>query len=37
MEGASVFYNTYLIRFGRGLNTFEQAVENSRVLLEAAV
>ena len=36
MEGAGVLYNTYWIRFGRGLNTFEQAVENSRVLFEAA-
>ena len=36
MEGAGVLYNTYWIRFGRGRNTFEQAVENSRVLFEAA-
>ena len=37
MRGAGVLYNTYWIRFGRGLTTFEQAVENSRVLFEAAV
>ncbi len=36
MEGVGVLYNTYWIRFGRGRNTFEQAVENSRVLFEAA-
>ena len=36
MEGAGVLYNTYWIRFGRGQNTFEQAVENSGVLFEAA-
>ena len=36
MEGAGVLYNTYWIRFGRGQHTFEQAVENSRVLFEAA-
>ena len=37
MEGAGLLYNTYWIRFGRGRNTFDQAVENSRVLLDAAV
>lgn len=36
MAGAGVLYNTYWIRFGRGWNTFEQAVENSRTLFEAA-
>ena len=36
MEGAGVFYNTYWIRFGRGRNTFEQAMENSGVLFDAA-
>ena len=36
MEGVGVLYNTYWIRFGRGRNTFEQAVENSRVLFQAA-
>ena len=36
MLGAGVLYNTYWIRFGRGRTTFEQAVENSRVLFEAA-
>ena len=36
IEGASVLYNTYWVRFGWGLTTFEQAVENSRILFEAA-
>ena len=36
MQGAGVLYNTYWIRFGRGRNTFDQAVANSRVLFEAA-
>ncbi len=36
MEGASVFYNTYWIRYAHGRITFELAVENTRTLLEAA-
>ena len=36
MEGAGVLYNTYWIRFGRGETTFDQAVENSKLLLSAA-
>ena len=36
MEGAGVLYNTYWIRFGRGGTTFDQAVENTKVLFEAA-
>ena len=36
MRGAGVLYNTYWIRFGRGRDTFDQAVENSRVLFDAA-
>ena len=36
MRGAGVLYNTYWIRFGRGRNTFDQAVENSKTLFEAA-
>ena len=36
MQGAGVPYNTYWIRFARGRITFEQAVENSRVLFDAA-
>ena len=36
MEGVGVLYNTYWIRFGRGRNTFDQAVENSRTFFEAA-
>ena len=37
MEGADVLYNTYWIRFGRGQTAFEQAVDNSRLLFDAAV
>ena len=36
MRGAGVLYNTYWIRFGRRRNTFEQAVENTGRLFEAA-
>ena len=36
MQGAEVLYNTYWIRFGRGRNTFDQAVANSKVLFDAA-
>ena len=32
MIGASVFYNTYWIRFERGQITFNGAVENSKIL-----
>ena len=36
MQGAGVLYNTYWVRFGRGRTTFDQAVENSRLLFDAA-
>ena len=36
IEGASVLYNTYWVRFGWGLTTFDQAVQNARILFEAA-
>ena len=36
MAGAGVLYNTYWVRFGRGRTTFDQAVDNSRVLFDAA-
>ena len=36
MQGAGVLYNTYWVRFGRERTTFDQAVENSRVLFDAA-
>ena len=36
MQGAGVLYNTYWVRFGRGLTTFDQAVANSKLLLDAA-
>ena len=35
MLEAGVFCNTYWVRFGRGGTTFDQAVENSKVLFEA--
>ncbi len=36
LAGASTLINTYWVRFPRGNATFESAVENSRVLIEAA-
>jgi len=36
LRGATTFYNTYWIRFPHGEATFEKAVENTKVLIEAA-
>jgi NADH dehydrogenase len=36
LEGADVLYNTYLVRFAYGGMTYDRAVENSRVLIQAA-
>ena len=36
MDGAGVLYKTYWVRFGRGRTTFDQAVENSKALFDAA-
>ena len=36
MQGAGVPYNTYWIRYARGLTTFDVAVENTRTLFKAA-
>jgi uncharacterized protein YbjT (DUF2867 family) len=36
LEGADVLYNTYWVRFAYGGMTYERAVENSRVLIQAA-
>jgi uncharacterized protein YbjT (DUF2867 family) len=36
LRGASVLYNTYWVRFNHGRATFEEAVTNSRVLIQAA-
>jgi uncharacterized protein YbjT (DUF2867 family) len=36
LRGASVLYNTYWVRFNHGRATFDEAVANSRVLIEAA-
>jgi NADH dehydrogenase len=37
LRGAAVLYNTYWIRFPMGAMTFDQAVQNSRTLITAAV
>jgi len=36
LRGASALINTYWVRFPRGKSTFESAVENTRVLVDAA-
>ena len=36
LEGATVLYNTYWVRFARGKVTFNKAVENSKILIRAA-
>ncbi len=36
LRGASVLYNTYWVRFNHGRATFDEAVTNSRALIEAA-
>lgn len=36
LDGASTLINTYWVRFPRGEKTFETAVENSRILIQAA-
>ena len=36
MQGAGVLYNTYWIRYARGLTTFDLAVDNTGRLFEAA-
>jgi uncharacterized protein YbjT (DUF2867 family) len=36
LRGASVLYNTYWVRFNHGGATFDEAVTNSRVLIQAA-
>lgn len=36
LRGADTLYNTYWVRFARGAVTFDRAVENTRVLLQAA-
>lgn len=37
LRGASVFYNTYWVRFDYGEMTFDRAVENTKTLFRAAV
>lgn len=36
LRGAAVLYNTYWVRFNHGRTTFDDAVTNSRVLIQAA-
>jgi uncharacterized protein YbjT (DUF2867 family) len=36
LRGASVLYNTYWVRFSHGRTTFDEAVSNSRMLIQAA-
>jgi uncharacterized protein YbjT (DUF2867 family) len=36
LSGASVLYNTYWVRFPHGRATFDEAVTNSRLLIQAA-
>jgi NADH dehydrogenase len=36
LHGVQTLYNTYWIRFERGLHTFARAVENTKVLFESA-
>jgi uncharacterized protein YbjT (DUF2867 family) len=36
LRGASTLYNTYWVRFAHGAITYENAVQNSRILIEAA-
>ena len=36
LSGATTLYNTYWVRFPRGKTTFETAVENTKVLIDAA-
>ena len=36
LRGASVLYNTYWVRFNHGRATFDEAVTNSRTLVQAA-
>ena len=37
LSGATTLYNTYWIRFPRGAVTFETAVENTKILVNAAI
>lgn len=36
LQGVTTLYNTYWVRFSHGSTTYEQAVENTRVLFKAA-
>lgn len=37
LKGATTLYNTYWIRFEHGNITFDKAIENSKILINAAV
>lgn len=36
LQGATVLYNTYWVRFPHGRTTYEKAVENTKILIKAA-
>src|SRR5579872_6635267 len=36
LRGAATLYNTYWVRFAHGGITYERAVENTRILIDAA-
>ena len=36
LRGATTLYNTYWVRFSRGRTTYENAIENTKILLKAA-
>jgi NADH dehydrogenase len=37
LRGVDTLYNTYWVRFSHGTITFEQAIENTKILIQAAV
>lgn len=37
LQGAAVLYNTYWVRFAHGRTTFDQAVANTKMLIQACV
>jgi NADH dehydrogenase len=36
LQGATTLYNTYWVRFSHGSTTYEQAIENTKILFNAA-
>ena len=37
LSGAATLYNTYWVRFSRGRVTFDRAIENTKILIQAAL